>query len=86
MRNDSSDTQLVFGVWDRMMSDSCRWYQVLSRVDGKMWEEHWMMHWLRAWKRRLWTKWGRFWLFDKNTCGHTSHARGPLGNFAKVAS
>ena len=39
---------IVRGVWDRITSNSCRWYQAVSRDDGKSWEETWSMDWLRA--------------------------------------
>lgn len=39
---------IVRGVWDRITPNSCRWYQAVSRDDGKNWEENWSMDWLRA--------------------------------------
>lgn len=39
---------IVRGVWDQIRPDSCRWYQAVSRDDGKTWEENWMMSWLRV--------------------------------------
>ncbi len=42
---------LVRGVWDQITADSCRWYQAVSRDDGKSWEENWVMHWQRARRR-----------------------------------
>jgi len=39
---------IVRGVWDQITPGSCRWYQALSRDDGKTWEENWIMHWVRA--------------------------------------
>ena len=38
----------VRGVWDRITPSSCRWYQSISRDDGKTWEENWFMDWQRA--------------------------------------
>lgn len=46
---DSTDAGLIVrGVWDRVTPDSCRWFQAVSRDDGKTWEENWIMHWKRA--------------------------------------
>jgi len=50
---DSHDTDgatpiIVRGVWDRITPDSCRWFQAVSRDDGRTWEENWIMHWQRA--------------------------------------
>lgn len=39
---------VVRGVWDQITPDSCRWYQAVSRDDGKTWAENWIMHWHRA--------------------------------------
>jgi hypothetical protein len=39
---------IVRGVWDRITPSTCRWYQALSRDDGRSWEETWSMDWLRA--------------------------------------
>lgn len=39
---------IVRGVWDQITPDSCRWYQAVSRDDGKTWEENWLMSWLRV--------------------------------------
>jgi hypothetical protein len=39
---------IVRGVWDRITPASCRWYQAVSRDDGKTWDENWTMHWKRA--------------------------------------
>jgi len=38
----------VRGVWDRITPTSCRWYQAISRDDGKTWVETWLMDWVRA--------------------------------------
>ena len=48
--NDVDGTKPIIerGVWDQITPDSCRWYQAVSRDDGKTWEENWIMHWLRA--------------------------------------
>jgi hypothetical protein len=50
---DSADVEgdkpiIVRGVWDQITPTSCRWYQALSRDDGKTWQENWIMHWTRA--------------------------------------
>jgi hypothetical protein len=39
---------VVRGVWDQITPTSCRWYQALSRDDGKTWQENWIMRWTRA--------------------------------------
>ena len=39
---------IVRGVWDKITPSSCRWYQAVSRDDGKTWEENWIMDWARA--------------------------------------
>ena len=38
----------VRGVWDRITATSCRWYQAVSRDQGKTWEDNWLMDWKRA--------------------------------------
>ena len=38
---------IVRGVWDQITSNSCRWYQAVSRDDGATWEENRIMHWER---------------------------------------
>jgi hypothetical protein len=45
---DGATPTIVRGVWDRITPDSCRWYQAVSRDDGRTWDENWVMHWLRA--------------------------------------
>jgi hypothetical protein len=47
---DASDGKaiLVRGVWDQITPVSCRWYQAVSRDDGKSWEDNWVMQWQRA--------------------------------------
>jgi hypothetical protein len=45
---DGAKPIIVRGVWDQITPSSCRWYQALSRDDGKTWEENWIMHWLRV--------------------------------------
>lgn len=50
---DSADVEdakpvIVRGVWDQITPASCRWYQALSRDDGKTWSDNWIMHWQRA--------------------------------------
>lgn len=50
---DSDDTDdgqpiIVRGAWDRITPSSCRWYQAVSRDDGRTWQENWVMHWTRA--------------------------------------
>ncbi len=39
---------IVRGAWDRITPKSCRWYQAVSRDDGKTWDEGWIMHWTRV--------------------------------------
>lgn len=38
----------IRGVWDRITSTSCRWYQGMSKDGGKTWEDDWFMDWTRA--------------------------------------
>jgi hypothetical protein len=51
---DSDDTDaegkpiIVRGVWDRITADGCRWFQAVSRDDGRSWQEQWVMLWTRA--------------------------------------
>lgn len=49
---DSDDTDgeqpiIVRGVWDRITSRSCRWWQAISRDGGASWQENWVMEWQR---------------------------------------
>ncbi len=44
---DGDSTVLVRGVWDQITPDSCRWYQSISKDDGKTWEDNWIMQWRR---------------------------------------
>jgi len=46
--DDEGKPIIVRGVWDRITSRSCRWYQAMSRDDGKTWQENWVMDWTRA--------------------------------------
>lgn len=39
---------IVRGAWDRITAKSCRWYQAVSRDDGRTWEENWVMRWTRV--------------------------------------
>lgn len=39
---------IVRGVWDQVTPVSCRWYQAVSRDDGRTWEENWIMQWQRV--------------------------------------
>ncbi len=39
---------IVRGVWDRITPNTCRWYQAVSRDNGKTWTENWLMDWTRA--------------------------------------
>jgi hypothetical protein len=39
---------IVRGAWDEITSKSCRWYQAVSRDDGKTWDESWVMRWTRV--------------------------------------
>ena len=36
------------GVWDRITSRSCRWYQAASADGGKTWQQSWTMDWSRV--------------------------------------
>ena len=45
---DAGKPIIVRGVWDRTTSSSCRWYQAVSRDDGKNWQENWVMDWTRV--------------------------------------
>ena len=45
---DGDQPIIVRGVWDQVTPKSCRWYQAVSRDDGKSWAENWVMHWTRA--------------------------------------
>lgn len=36
------------GVWDRITTKSCRWFQGASRDGGKTWNDTWFMDWRRA--------------------------------------
>ena len=45
---DGDKPMIVRGVWDQITAKSCRWFQAVSRDDGKTWEENWIMHWTRA--------------------------------------
>jgi hypothetical protein len=50
---DAEDTEgdtptIVRGAWDQITPRSCRWYQAVSRDNGKTWQERWVMNWQRA--------------------------------------
>lgn len=45
---DGEQAMLVRGVWDQITSNSCRWYQTISRDQGLSWQENWVMQWQRA--------------------------------------
>lgn len=45
---DKDQPIIVRGVWDEITPNSCRWFQAVSRDDGKTWEENWVMRWKRA--------------------------------------
>ncbi len=45
---DAGKPIIVRGVWDRITPSSCRWYQAVSRDDGKSWQENWVMDWTRV--------------------------------------
>jgi len=38
----------IRAVWDKITANSCRWYQVMSRDNGKTWEYGWYMDWTRV--------------------------------------
>jgi len=44
---DGKQAILVRGVWDQITSNSCRWYQTISRDQGQSWQENWVMQWQR---------------------------------------
>jgi hypothetical protein len=46
--DDNKKPIIVRGVWDKITSNSCRWYQASSSDNGKTWEENWIMEWARA--------------------------------------
>jgi hypothetical protein len=35
-------------VWDQITPTSCRWYQIVSKDQGKTWEYGWYMEWTRV--------------------------------------
>ena len=39
---------IVRGAWDQITPTSCRWYQAVSRDNGKSWQESWVMQWTRV--------------------------------------
>lgn len=45
---DADKPIIVRGVWDQITPTSCRWFQAVSRDDGKTWQENWVMQWTRA--------------------------------------
>ena len=45
---DGEVSLLVRGIWDQITPHSCRWYQSLSKDNGKTWEDNWIMHWQRV--------------------------------------
>lgn len=38
----------IRAFWDQITPNSCRWYQTMSRDDGKSWERSTYMNWTRA--------------------------------------
>ncbi len=44
---DGEQPIIVRGVWDQITPNSCRWYQAISRDDGKTFADQWVMHWTR---------------------------------------
>lgn len=44
---DGDQPIIARGVWDRITPNSCRWYQAISRDDGRTWQEQWSMVWTR---------------------------------------
>lgn len=38
----------IKAIWDKITPTSCRWYQMMSRDDGKSWESGWYMDWTRV--------------------------------------
>lgn len=45
---DGDQPIVVRGAWDRITPGSCRWYQAVSRDEGRQWQENWVMEWTRA--------------------------------------
>ena len=45
---DGEQPIIVRGAWDQITPTSCRWYQAVSRDNGKLWQESWIMHWTRV--------------------------------------
>jgi hypothetical protein len=46
---ENGKTVIYRGVWDRIVAGkSHRWYQAVSRDDGKTWDMNWTMDWRRA--------------------------------------
>ena len=41
-------TMIYRGVWDRITTRSCRWYQASSSDGGKTWDQSWTMDWTRV--------------------------------------
>ena len=37
----------VKGVWDRITSNSCRWFQSISTDGGVTWQDQWFMDWTK---------------------------------------
>jgi hypothetical protein len=38
----------IRAVWDKITPSSCRWYQCMSKDQGKTWEYGWYMDWTRV--------------------------------------
>lgn len=38
----------IRAVWDKITPTSCRWYQCMSKDQGKTWEYGWYMEWTRV--------------------------------------
>jgi hypothetical protein len=45
---DGEQPIIVRGAWDQITPTSCRWYQAVSRDNGKSWQESWVMQWTRV--------------------------------------
>ena len=45
---DGEQPIVVRGAWDQITPKSCRWYQAVSRDDGKTFAEQWVMRWTRV--------------------------------------
>jgi hypothetical protein len=45
---DDGRQEKIRAVWDKITPTSCRWYQCMSKDQGKTWEYGWYMDWTRV--------------------------------------